>query len=299
MNNLPVKQRTNVLEAVEVEALEVTDRDKFWIQIGRQEALNTLATMTNLMWAENLRQMKETGAYKQLGLTWEQAVEKTGAPFSYKTADRMIASLEEFGRGFFQVRDVVRITSEAYRAIAPTVEEGHVIISGQRVALTKTNASQIQALFQAEQQKLQELRDKQSHTEEELKKTRKDRDSAKRAVERSREELEQIKRPRYSPDDPDHEQILRIAEERSMLLGKLRNVMLRDLSIDNKARLLGTANLIAAEMVELVYQIRDAHGRGYNAGVEEEDMRFAEEFRADGRDVLAEFEATKKKAKKS
>ncbi len=297
MSNLPTVHRTNVLEAVEVDPLQTTDRDKFFLQIGRQEALNTLATMTNLMWAENLRQMKETGAYKKLGLTWEKAIEKTGAPFSYKTADRMISNLEEFGRGFFQVRDVARITSEAYRAIAPTVEEGFVIISGERVALTKQNASQIQALFQAEQQKLQELRDKQSHTEEELKKTRKDRDGAKKAVERTREELEQLKRPRYVPDDPDHEQILRVAEERSMLLGKLRNLKVRDLSPDNRGRLLGLANLIASELIEVVYQIREAFGTGYNAGVEEEDMRFAEEFREESRDVMAEFEA-QKKAKK-
>ncbi len=284
----------NVLEAVQVE-LESTDptaREAFFGLVARQEVLTTIGMFNNLMWAENLKRLKDEGYYKRMGLTWEQAVPRF-CPFSYKTADRMIATFEEFGRGFFQVRDLVRITAEAYRQIAPIVEDGHVIIGEEKIALTKANSARIQAAFESERKKAQEKAEELTRAKSDVVQARQQRDAAKKA-------LEDIKRPKFVPEDEDHEAI--VAAEADFfrpMMARLRALAQRDgrhdatgdMSKDNQARLVGLLALMAGEIGKLRLDVLETVGAEalasvYDTQVEGARSPMAEHLASEGRKVV-------------
>lgn len=176
--------------------LEIEDGDgadlaaDFHRMIGRQEVLSTFQAMTSALLAENLHRLSKSKYYKQIGLTFEEACQKLYPQLSIQTCYRRVKDYAEFGQAFFQLKDIVRISSGTYRLINPTVEDGSVVVGGETYQLTKANAPYIQAAIQEQVQRLREQGDKLSHTQGALTKVREERDNARTAAEKAREELQ-------------------------------------------------------------------------------------------------------------
>lgn len=60
-------------------------------------------------------------------------------------ADRIIQYLEEFGPGYFDLAQLIRISAETYRAIAPSIREGALQVEGGAIALSVENARKLSA----------------------------------------------------------------------------------------------------------------------------------------------------------
>src|SRR5208283_960464 len=91
-----------------------------------------------------LEEIKESCAFEQLGLTWQEfCVQHVG--LSRKRADAIIRQLDEFGEAYFRLSQIARISPETYRQVAPIVEHDTVEIDGQKFELTLANAAKIRA----------------------------------------------------------------------------------------------------------------------------------------------------------
>jgi paraquat-inducible protein B len=213
--NLQTGEKTNALEYVEVASsdIQATELEQFWIDLGAQRALNSVATVTNLLWLENISRLKASKEYRKRGLTWEQVCEYAGQ--SQPTVDRLISDFREFGKSFFKVIELTKISREAYRLVNPVeVEEGKLRIGEQVFAITKGNAPEIEAAIQAEAEKLRTKTQQLSDTTSELKKAREDHEKAKKAATRLNELLtaERDQRDKYKDLSEPHRK-LSIAED--------------------------------------------------------------------------------------
>lgn len=192
-NSINTNSLDEAFERVEVLPEESGDHElaaEFHRLIGRQEVLGTFQAMTSALLAENLHRLAKSKYYKKLGLTFEEACQKLYPQLRIDTCYRRVREYAEFGQAFFQLKDVVRISAGTYRLINPTVEDGSVVVGSETYALTKANAPYIQAAIQEQVQRLREQGDKLSHTQGALTKVREERDNARTAAEKAREELQ-------------------------------------------------------------------------------------------------------------
>jgi len=94
--------------------------------------------------AECLKQMRDGGHYKKLGLTWTKFCEER-AGVSRVYANRLIDYLEEFGANYFRLSEVIQISGETYRLIAGAVSEDGLEVDGQKIPLTRENRKKVLA----------------------------------------------------------------------------------------------------------------------------------------------------------
>jgi hypothetical protein len=112
--------------------------------IGRQQAFALIANKCSAAQASSLKQMRESGCYEKLGLTWEDFCRQhTG--ISRSQADRLISQYDEFGEAYFRLSSLARISVEDYRQIAPQVAGNCIDIDGEQVPIIPENAARIRA----------------------------------------------------------------------------------------------------------------------------------------------------------
>lgn len=192
-NSVNTSSLDEAFESVEVLPEESGDHElaaEFHRLIGRQEVLGTFQAMTSALLAENLHRLAKSKYYKKVGLTFEEACQRLYPQLSIPSCYRRVQEYAEFGQGFFQLKDVVRISAGTYRLINATVEDGSVVVGSETYQLTKANAPYIQAAIQEQVQRLREQGDKLSHTQGALTKVREERDNARKAAEKAREDAE-------------------------------------------------------------------------------------------------------------
>jgi len=112
--------------------------------IGRQQAFAIIANKCSAAQAECLKQAKQSRVYEKFGLNWNDFCPKH-VGISRATADRIIEQYDEFGAAYFKLSSLARISSEAYRQIAPAVTENAIQIDGEAVAISEANAAKIRA----------------------------------------------------------------------------------------------------------------------------------------------------------
>jgi len=112
------------------------------VWLGRHHAFGMMTNRCSAADAECLRRIQETGAYRELDVTWEQFC-KRYAGISRATAERIIARLEEFGDNYFHLSQIMRLSPESYRAIAGNVEETFIEYGGEKIPILKQNAVRI------------------------------------------------------------------------------------------------------------------------------------------------------------
>jgi hypothetical protein len=125
--------------------------------VGRQQAFAIVASHCSAAQAQCLREIKETGAYQQLGVTWEEfCPEYAGITRVY--ADALIRRLDEFGDAYFKLSQLARVSPATYRRIADQVHDDVIEIDGQPIALIPENAKKIRAGIQRLHAQVQEAK---------------------------------------------------------------------------------------------------------------------------------------------
>ena len=100
--------------------------------VGRQQAFALIASKCSAAQAHALKEIKESRAFEQLGLTWEEfCLQHVG--LRRERADALIHQFDEFGEDYFRLSQIARISAETYRQVAPKVERDTVSIDGQEI----------------------------------------------------------------------------------------------------------------------------------------------------------------------
>jgi len=120
---------------------------------GRQQAFAVVVSKCTLAQAECLRQMRETRAYEQYGLTWDEFCPHH-AGISRSKADHLIQQVKEFGEDYFRLSALVNISDETYRAVAPLLHGETINLGGEKLALIPENATKIRAAIQSFREEL-------------------------------------------------------------------------------------------------------------------------------------------------
>lgn len=176
----------------------LTDRENIALVIGRHQALGAMAGMVTASWAQTLKQLRDSQAHKLFDLERDRFC-AVHLNMSRQTADRIIADQEEFGPTYFNLNQIVRVSRDRFRMIAGRVTaDGALDIGGEVVAITKQNADRIREYLETVEAQHQRDRDELTRTKQTLTKTKEERDNAKKAAERNREQLDEIRRKEES-----------------------------------------------------------------------------------------------------
>jgi hypothetical protein len=135
--------------------------------VGRQQAFAIVASHCSAAQAQCLREIKETGAYQQLGVTWEEFCPQY-AGITRVYADALIRRLDEFGDAFFKLSQLARVSPATYRQIADQVHDDVIEIDGQPIALIPENAKKIRAGIQRLHAQAQDAKSRTHHSIVEL-----------------------------------------------------------------------------------------------------------------------------------
>jgi hypothetical protein len=115
--------------------------------IGRGQAFGVVANGCTAAQAECLRQISESGTYKQTGLTWDDFCDQY-VGLSRQRVDTLIKNIEEFGKTFFELSNIVRISPEAYRRVASKIKDQSIQIGAELVPIVPENAARIRRAIQ-------------------------------------------------------------------------------------------------------------------------------------------------------
>ena len=115
--------------------------------LGRGQAFGVIANGCTAAQAECLRQISESGSYKQTGLTWDDFCDQY-VGLSRQRVDSLIKNLEEFGKTFFDLSNIVRISPEAYRRVASKMKDQSLQIGADLVPIVPENAARIRRAVQ-------------------------------------------------------------------------------------------------------------------------------------------------------
>lgn len=110
--------------------------------LGRHQALAWVASRCSAADAHALREIREQKLYRALDLTWEEFC-RDHAGFSYKTADRIIDRLDEFGDSYFNLTAILKIPAPEYRVLQPAIEDNALEFEGRRIPITRENTQQL------------------------------------------------------------------------------------------------------------------------------------------------------------
>ncbi len=111
---------------------------------GRQQAFAMIASKCTYAQALCLREIHETRAYENYGVSWEDFCSQH-AGISRSTAERIIERLDEFGESYFRLSAIARISPDAFRQIADRVTAETIDLDGEQIPLTSDNAHKIRA----------------------------------------------------------------------------------------------------------------------------------------------------------
>jgi len=114
------------------------------VVLGQNNTFALLAGRCSAAQAAAMRRVREERIYKCCSGSWE-AFCGAYLKISRSEADKLIRLLEEFGPRYFEVAQLTRISPEAYRAIAPAVEDGALHHNGEAIELNPENAGKVAA----------------------------------------------------------------------------------------------------------------------------------------------------------
>src|SRR5580704_12686228 len=127
-------QTTNNIESV-IEA-------SLWA--GRQQAFAVIGGKCNSAKAACLKEIHDAKAYEHLGVTWEEFCSKY-AGISRAQADELIRRFNDLGAEYFRLAEIARVSTSAYRAIAPHIDGETIELQGEQIPLTVENGPKIRA----------------------------------------------------------------------------------------------------------------------------------------------------------
>jgi hypothetical protein len=111
--------------------------------VGRQQSFALIASKCSAAQAHALKEIKESRAFEQLGLTWEEfCLQHVG--LRRERADALIHQFDEFGEDYFRLSQIARISA--------------VNIDGEEIELTLPNAARIRAAIKKMRQERNQAR---------------------------------------------------------------------------------------------------------------------------------------------
>jgi hypothetical protein len=119
--------------------------------LGHHQAFGLVANRCSAAAAESLKQIRESGEYKKLNLTWGEFC-KQHAGLSRSYADRLIGHLEEFGENYFRMAEVMRISGATYRLIAGSVNDDGLARNGETIPINAANRPKLMAAVEEARQ---------------------------------------------------------------------------------------------------------------------------------------------------
>ncbi len=154
--------------------------------MGAIEAFTISSSMGLVARTHLLRQIKDSGSYKQVSPTWE-AFCKEQLPWARRTVDEDIRFLDRLGEEFMLAADSLQLGRRQLRALSamptdllPRAEENEIVIGEERVALADKDAvlelidglvtqqERMKARLDAGERQLQERDDRVGELETEL-----------------------------------------------------------------------------------------------------------------------------------
>jgi len=112
--------------------------------MGQNQTFGVVAGRCSAAQAATLRRLRDGGTFKVACPRWRDFCAEY-LKISGAEADRIIQHLEEFGPGYFDLAQLVRISAETYRAIAPSIRDGALQIEGGAMVLSVENARKLTA----------------------------------------------------------------------------------------------------------------------------------------------------------
>jgi hypothetical protein len=110
--------------------------------IGRKQAFGLIAAKTAAADIDCLRSIREKKLYRAKEVDWAEFCQQyAGVTRSY--ADRLIRHLEEFGPNYFHLSQIVRISPEDYRQIAPAVSDEGIAFGDEKIAISPENSQKL------------------------------------------------------------------------------------------------------------------------------------------------------------
>ncbi|HTS64118.1 MAG TPA: hypothetical protein VMH28_18970 [Candidatus Acidoferrales bacterium] len=112
------------------------------IMQGQLRAYGSVAGRCSAAYAICLRQIREGELYLLFAANWDQYC-VDHLKISRRTANRIIACLEEFGTAYFEVAELTGITPKEYSAIRDSIDDDGIHIDGDVIALVPSNCELI------------------------------------------------------------------------------------------------------------------------------------------------------------
>ena len=112
-----------------------------WL-LGENHAFGVVAARCSAAQATGIRRLREEKIYKRCISDWKEFCPKY-LKMSSSHADRIIRLLEEFGPGYFEMLQLTRISPETYRELAPTIQNGALLVDGEAIELNPGNARKV------------------------------------------------------------------------------------------------------------------------------------------------------------
>jgi hypothetical protein len=113
-------------------------------KLGRHQSFALIANRCSAADAEALKAMRDSGDYKELGVTWDEfCVQYAG--MSRPHADRHILCFEEFGENYRRFAEIMGISPVTYKLIGGAVSDQGLTVNGECIPLTPANRGRIAA----------------------------------------------------------------------------------------------------------------------------------------------------------
>ena len=110
--------------------------------VGQRRAFGLITGKCMAASAQSLRQLRETRAYRELNLTWDQFC-REHVGITRPVVDKIIRQLEEFGPAFFELSAILHITPDQYRQIAGSVDAEGVLYEGEKIPIIADNIAML------------------------------------------------------------------------------------------------------------------------------------------------------------
>ena len=114
------------------------------VVLGHGQAFGLVAGRCSAAQAQSLGRLREEKKYLKASPTWKEFCPKY-LGMSSSQADRIIALLDEFGPGYFELAHLTRISADTYRAVEPVVKDHALHFNGEAITLDPENARKVAA----------------------------------------------------------------------------------------------------------------------------------------------------------
>jgi len=110
--------------------------------VGQEKTFGSMAGRCSAAQAMALQEMRKERGYVRFGLTWREFCEKH-MRISGSQADTIIRYLNEFGPGYFEHTQSVRIPPATYRLIAPFIHDKALLHGDEVLELNAANVQKV------------------------------------------------------------------------------------------------------------------------------------------------------------